>query len=401
MLLESVRLALRSVRRNALRSLLTLLGIVIGVAAVIAVVTIGNGTTRRIEADIARLGSNLLVIRADSGGRPGGPRSGVRPLGQPELQALRRGLRGADAVSGAAWQTVRIVNGTDSRPSTVTGTDPQYLKVRDWKIAAGRALNHEAHDSSDTCLIGETVRREFFGAANPVGLRIRVGRLSCRIAGLLQPKGVSGFGTDQDDVIIVPLATFHQRLAGNRDVARIYVSAMDGVDTAAVQGEIEAILRDVRRIAPGAEHDFSVRDMTQVAETMTSTTRLMTGVLGALAGVSLLVGGIGIMNVMLVSVTERTGEIGIRLAIGAHERHILTQFLVEAAVLSVIGGLIGIVVGLGLGAAATAWLSIPFSPGITIIPVAAGFSALVGVIFGFFPALRGARLDPIDALRHE
>jgi putative ABC transport system permease protein len=225
--------------------------------------------------------------------------------------------------------------------------------------------------------------------------------MNCEIIGVLEAKGTSGFGQDQDAVVLMPLSTYQRRIAGNRDIGSIYVSAQDGVSTEAVGEEISAILRQVRRIAPDEEDNFAVRDMTQIADAVTSTTRVMTGMLGALAGVSLLVGGIGIMNIMLVSVTERTREIGIRLAIGAHERDILLQFLVEATVLSALGGLFGVVIGLSLAGLASALLSIPFVPSLAVISLAVGFSALIGMVFGFFPALRGARLDPIDALRHE
>jgi putative ABC transport system permease protein len=402
MLFETVKLALRSVRRNALRSVLTLLGIVIGVAAVIAMITIGNGTTAKVKADIGKLGSNLLVVRSGDGGRPGGPRAVDRPLEEKEVAALRRGLRDVTAVSAASQQTVRVIYQTDSMPVSVTGADTEYLKTRAWNVEMGRAFtDQEVRSGASVCLIGQTVRKEFFGGGDPLGLRIRVGRLSCEIIGLLESKGFSGFGSDQDDVVFMPLTTFQRRIAGDRDIETIYVSAADGASTSAVQAEIEDIMRQSRHITPEREDDFNVRDMTQIADTMASTTTVMTGMLGALAGVSLLVGGIGIMNIMLVSVTERTREIGIRLAIGAHERHILVQFLVEATVLSLLGGLIGIALGLSLAGAATYALSIPFSPSPAIILLAVGFSALIGMVFGFFPALRGARLDPIDALRHE
>ncbi|TWH01098.1 putative ABC transport system permease protein [Mesorhizobium sp. J18] len=402
MLLETIKLAIRSVRRNALRSFLTLLGIVIGVAAVIAMITIGNGTTAKVKADIAKLGSNLLVVRAGDGGRPGGPRSVDRPLEEKEVRALERGLTNVTAVSAASQQTVRVVYGTASMPVSVTGADTQFLDARNWAVAEGRSYNEqEVNGGAGVCLIGTTVRNEFFGGGEFLGDRIRVGRLSCQVIGLLESKGFSGFGQDQDNVVFMPLTTFQRRISGNRDIETIYVSAAEGASTSAVQADIEQIMRESRNIAPGREDDFNVRDMTQIADTMASTTTVMTGMLGALAGVSLLVGGIGIMNIMLVSVTERTREIGIRLAIGAHEKHILIQFLVEATVLSLLGGIIGILLGLSIAVAATYSLAIPFSPSISIIMLAVGFSALIGMVFGFFPALRGARLDPIEALRHE
>ncbi len=402
MLWETIRLALLSVRRNVLRSFLTLLGIVIGVAAVIAMITIGSGTTAKVRNDIAKLGSNLLVVRAARPDRSGSTSFTPRQLDERDFAALATGLENAKAVSAAAQKQVRVVYGAENIAAEVTGTDPAYFVARDWDIALGRLFTEsEARGGTGVCVIGETVRRQFFGAGDPQGQSIRVNRMSCKVVGVLAPKGTSGFGQDQDNVVLMPLSAFQRRIAGDRDIDSIYVAALDGVATSSVQADIETILRETRRIAPGADDNFDVRDMTQIADAMTSATTTMTGMLGAVAGVSLLVGGIGIMNIMLVSVTERTREIGIRLAIGAHEKHILIQFLVEATVLSLLGGLIGIALGLSLAGAASMALSIPFAPSLAIIALAVGFSALIGMVFGFFPALRGARLDPIDALRHE
>ena len=403
MLVETVRLALLSVRRNVLRSFLTLLGIVIGVAAVIAMITIGSGTTEKVKSDISKLGSNLLVVRAGRPPVPGSePSSAVRQLNDDDVTALQKHLSGARAVSAASQKQVRVVFGTESLAVGVTGTDTGYFVARDWKVVSGREFSEsEVRNGAGVCLLGETVRQQFFGAGDPEGATVRVGKMSCRVIGLMEAKGFSGFGQDQDNIVVMPLKAFQRRIAGNRDVDNIYVSADDQTPTSMLQTRMEDILRDVRHIAPDKDDDFSVRDMTQIADAMASATTVMTGMLGALAAVSLLVGGIGIMNIMLVSVTERTREIGIRLAIGAQEKHILTQFLVEATVLSLFGGLIGIVLGLGLAGGATMALSIPFTPSISVILLAAGFSAAIGLAFGFFPALRGARLDPIDALRHE
>ncbi|MCO5069786.1 MAG: ABC transporter permease [Rhizobiaceae bacterium] len=403
MLFETVKLALRSVRRNALRSFLTLLGIVIGVAAVIAMITIGSGTTEKVKGDISKLGSNLLVVRPGRPPIPGsGPEPVVRQLDEKDVNALVRHLEGARAVAPASQKTVRIVYGTESLAASVTGTDNGYFVARDWKIVSGREFSEsELRGGAAICIIGSTVRQQFFGSGDPEGSSIRVGRVSCRVIGLLESKGFSGFGQDQDNLVVMPLKTFQRRIGGNRDIQNIYVSAEDGTPTSELQSRIEDVLRDARRIPPDRDDDFGVRDMTQIADAMTSATTAMTGMLGALAGVSLLVGGIGIMNIMLVSVTERTREIGIRLAIGAHERHILVQFLVEATVLSLLGGLIGIAIGLTLAGIASIVLQIPFVPSLLVILLAVGFSALIGMVFGFFPALRGARLDPIEALRRE
>jgi putative ABC transport system permease protein len=251
-------------------------------------------------------------------------------------------------------------------------------------------------------VVGETVRNKLFGANDPIGRSIRLSNVSCEVIGHLVPKGQSSMGTDQDDIVLMPLRAYQRRIAGNANISTIYVSARDDVATTKVQADLEWLLRERRNIGPGQEDDFSVMDMKQLAQTMTGTTTLLTGLLGAVAAVSLLVGGIGIMNIMLVSVTERTREIGIRLAIGALERQVLMQFLVEAVTLSrLFGGLIGVLLGLGLAWLATGALNVPFILNPTIVAIAFGFSALVGVIFGYFPARRAAHLDPIEALRHE
>lgn len=403
MLWETIRLALLSIRRNVLRSFLTLLGIVIGVAAVIAMITIGSGTTEKVKSDIAKLGSNLLIVYP--GRMPqmgGGPQTAPRELTEVEVSALRTHLQGARAISGAAQKQVRVVFGTESLTVGVTGTDADYFDARDWQVISGRPFTDaEVRGGAGVCLLGQTVRQQFFGEGDPEGTSVRVGKMSCKVIGLLEPKGTSGFGQDQDNIVIMPITAFQRRIAGNRDVDQIMVAADDQTSTTELQTRVEDILRDARRVPPDRDNDFNVRDMTQVADTMASATTVMTGMLGAVAAVSLLVGGIGIMNIMLVSVTERTREIGIRLAIGAHERHILVQFLVEATVLSLLGGLIGIALGLGLAGLASWTMSVPFVPSPAIVLLAVGFSALIGMVFGFFPALRGARLDPIDALRHE
>jgi putative ABC transport system permease protein len=402
MFLETVRLALSSIRRNALRSFLTLLGIVIGVAAVIAMITIGSGTTSKVQSDISKLGSNLLVIRPGTPATPGSAPIRARDFTIRQVDRVAETIEGAKAVSATAQKSVKIVYGTESLTTPVIGTDAAFFIVRDWEIVSGRAFTEqETRGGTPVCVIGETVRKQFFGASDPLGATVRVGKVNCPIIGLLEAKGTSNFGTDQDNVIMLPLAAFQRRIAGNNDVETIYVSAEDGVSTTEMQIRIENLMREIRGIGTEEDDDFNVRDQTQIANMMSSTMATMTGMLSAVAGVSLLVGGIGIMNIMLVSVTERTREIGIRLAIGAQEHHILTQFIVEATVLALLGGIFGILLGLGLAGLASALFSIPFAPSISVLALAAGFSALIGLIFGFFPALRGARLDPIEALRHE
>ena len=401
MLLEAIKLALQSIRRNALRSFLTVLGIVIGVGAVIAMVTIGNGTTAKVSADLAKLGSNLLFVSPGQFG-PGRASSDAKAFNARDVEAMRSQLGSVRAVAPVAQKSVTVIYGAESRNTVVTGTDNAYFVTQDWMLTAGRSfLDGEVRAGRAVCVIGKTVRDELFGRADPIGQSIRVQNVSCEVIGLLEAKGQSSFGTDQDDIVIVPIRAFHRRIAGNTDVARIYVSARDGVDTAKVQADIERLLRERRNISRGEEDDFSVRDMRQIVQAAAGATTVLTGLLGAVAAVSLLVGGIGIMNIMLVSVTERTREIGIRLAIGAVEGQVLLQFLVEAVMLSLFGGLIGVLGGLALAGLGTARLNLPFLLDPTIILVAFGFSALVGVMFGYFPARRAARLDPIEALRRE
>jgi putative ABC transport system permease protein len=401
MVYETIKLALQSILRNAMRSFLTMLGIVIGVGAVIAMVTIGNGTTAKVTEDLSRLGSNLLSIRPGQFG-PGRASAEAKPFNARDVEALKAQLRGVRAVAPTSQKAVTIIYGSENRSTPVTGTENGYFTTQNWQLTAGRRfLEGEIRSGRAACVIGATVREKLFGRNDPIGRSIRVNRVTCDVIGLLAPKGQSSFGTDQDDIVIVPLRMFQRRIAGTTDISSIWVSAEEGTDTAKVQADIERLLRERRGITPGKDDDFSVRDMKQIAETQTATTTVLTGLLGAVAGVSLLVGGIGIMNIMLVSVTERTREIGIRLAIGALESQVLMQFLVEAVVLSGLGGLAGIGLGLSLAGLATSALGVPFILDPTIVIVAFAFSAAVGVVFGYFPARRAAHLDPIEALRHE
>jgi putative ABC transport system permease protein len=401
MIYETIKLALQAILRNAMRSFLTMLGIVIGVGAVIAMVTFGNGTTAKVAEDLSRLGSNLLSIRPGQFG-PGRASAEAKPFKARDVEALKTQLRGIRAVAPASQKAATIISGSENRSTPVTGTDNGYFIVQNWQLAAGRRfLEGEIRSGRAACLIGATVREKLFGGNDPIGRSIRVNRVTCDVIGLLAPKGQSSFGTDQDDIVIVPLRMFQRRIAGTTDISTIWVSAEEGTDTSKVQADIERLLRERRGITSGKEDDFSVRDMKQIAEAQTATTTVLTGLLGAVAGVSLLVGGIGIMNIMLVSVTERTREIGIRLAIGALESQVLMQFLVEAVVLSGLGGLAGIVLGLSLAGLATRALDVPLIVDPTIIVIAFAFSAVVGVVFGYFPARRAAHLDPIEALRHE
>ncbi len=401
MLWETVKLALRTIRRNVLRSILTLLGIVIGVAAVIALVTIGQGATNKVASEMSKLGSNMLIARpgAPTQGPPGG--SEARTFTSRDVDALRT-LTNVKAIAPAANKGATAVFEGASIDTTVTGADPGYFIVQDWSFTSGGPFSdNDVRSATSVCVIGETVRRELFPATTPIGGVLRIGSMPCEVVGVLASKGQSAFGNDQDSAIIMPLRTFQRRIAGNNRISVISVSAATAADLASVQSTMTELLRETRRVAEGETDDFTVRDMTQIAAAFSSTTAVMTGLLSAVAAVSLLVGGIGIMNIMLVSVAERTREIGIRLAIGALASQVLTQFLVEAIVLCLIGGLIGIIAGLGLAYFASWLLVIPFAVNGPIVTVAFAFSGLIGLVFGFFPARSAARLDPIEALRHE
>jgi putative ABC transport system permease protein len=403
MLWEAIKLANQSVRRNALRSILTLLGIVIGVGAVIALVTIGNGTTQKVMEDLSKLGSNMLIARP---GRetfgPGGSGSDARSFTERDVAILRETLANVRALAPAAVRSIKIIAGTENIDSSVTGTDGEFFTVQDWVFEQGRPFSDgDVRSASPVCVIGQTVKTVLFGPADAMGQRIRLGNVSCEVIGIVAGKGQSAFGSDQDNMAFMPLRTFQRRIAGNQRISTIYVSVATADAMVSVQAEMEDILREQRRVAATEENDFSVRDMSQIVNTLSSTSTIMTGLLGAVAAVSLLVGGIGIMNIMLVSVTERTREIGIRLAIGALENQVLTQFLVEAVVLAIFGGIIGIGFGLGLAGLATYAMGIPFTVNASIVLAAFVFSGLIGMVFGYFPARRAARLDPIEALRHE
>jgi putative ABC transport system permease protein len=403
MFVETLFLAFRAIRLNALRSVLTALGIIIGVAAVTALVTIGNGTTQSVVSGISSLGSKLLTIRPGApGGPPGGARSTTRLFTVGDSEAIAGQISGVAAVAPISTARLTAVVGNENWATTVAGTGNGYFDAQQWTIAAGRTFtDSEGRGGSAACIIGETVRAHLFGGADPVGQTIRLQKLACNVIGLLGAKGAGAFGMDQDDVIVVPLRTFQQRIAGNTDVEFMNLSASPEADTATVRSDIEALLRERRHIGAGAADDFQVIDMRQITSMLSTITTVLTGLLGAVAAVSLLVGGIGIMNIMLVSITERTREIGIRLAIGALRRQVLAQFLVEAVVLSLFGGLVGVALGLGLAAIGVRLLNVPFVLDPSIILVAFGFSGLVGVVFGYFPARRAAALNPIEALRHE
>ena len=403
MIWNALLLAMREIRRNVMRSFLTILGIVIGVAAVIIMVTIGSGATAQVTQQIESLGSNLLHVRpGQRGGGPGGVRTTADMFKVDDAEAIVQEISGLAAVAPITSKATQVIYGNENWSTMVTGSTNAYLQVRDWPLEVGRQFaENELRAGKAVCILGATIRKELFGGQNPLGVTIRLQKLSCQVVGVLESKGQSSFGSDQDDFVLLPLRAVQRRIAGDTDVSSIYVSAQDGFSTEKVKQDIEQLLRERRRVAPGEDNDFHVNDMQELVSMMTGTTRVLTELLGAVAAVSLLVGGIGIMNIMLVSVTERTREIGIRLAIGALEREVLMQFLVEAVVLSSLGGIIGIVLALAGSVVLVDMMQIPFVFNANIVIVAFIFSAAVGVIFGYFPARKAARLDPIDALRHE
>ena len=403
MIWEAFLLAQRAIRRNVLRSFLTILGIVIGVAAVIAMVTLGSGATAKVTNDISQLGSNQLHVRPGQGMRgPGGARSSADAFEVADAEAIQNNIYGLQAVAPTVSASQQAIYGSANCATAITGTTNAFLTVQGWQLGEGREFSAgEEKAGKAVCLLGHTVQTELFGRVSPIGQAIRLGKISFKVIGTLNEKGQSSFGQDQDDIVIVPVKTLQRRIAGNTDVSTILVAARDGISTAAVKTAIERLMRERRGIGAGQDDDFHVRDMKELIDTLTGTTTVLTALLSAVAGVSLLVGGIGIMNIMMVSVTERTREIGTRLAIGALEREVLTQFLVESVVLAAFGGLIGVILGLAASGIGTRLIGIPFvfKPG--IVTAAFLFSGMVGVAFGYFPARKAASLDPIEALRYE
>lgn len=399
MLGNAFKLALQEIRRNILRSFLTTLGIIIGVSAVITMVTLGKGATAQVTAQVASLGSNLLMINPGQGFRGGRDRQSAPPFKLEDLNAIIGEVAGIHAIAPVSSTQATLVFGNNNWSSTITGSNNEFIKAGNWTLAEGRSFSDEEQQlGSAVCIVGQTVVNNLI-KTDPLGEVIRIKRFTCTIVGVFKGKGQTSFGRDQDDVVYMPFATFNQRMAGNRDVQQIYLSLDDGIDTEHVKKRLTTLLKLRRNIIGSKEVDFNIMDTTELADTLTSTTRTMTSLLGAVAGVSLLVGGIGIMNIMLVSVTERTREIGIRLAIGALEHEVLWQFLVEAVVLSSLGGLVGILLAVALSLGLSMLMHLPYSFDPVITLVAFVFSALVGVVFGYFPARRAAKLNPIDALR--
>jgi putative ABC transport system permease protein len=399
---NTLLLALREIRRNLMRSFLTILGIVIGVASVVTLVTLGDGATQMVSDQISSLGSNLLTLRPGQRMGPGQGGAGAAAFNLADVEAIRNQIGGLNAVAPTAGKTVTIVAGAENWSTSVTGATNAYFVAGNWRLSAGRQFTEsEERAGKAVCVIGETVRQQLFGNQNPVSSEIRIKQFSCEVIGLLASKGQGAMGMDQDDVVVMPLRAVQRRLTANQDVRTIMISVKDGARIPQAMEQIKLLMRERRNISPNEIDNFNVFDTRQIAETLSGTIGTMTMLLGAVAAVSLLVGGIGIMNIMLVSVTERTREIGIRLAIGALEHEVLLQFLTEAVVLSALGGLIGILLAGIACYFLSGLMSVPFLFNSAINLLAFGFSAAIGVLFGYVPAKRAARLDPIEALRHE
>jgi putative ABC transport system permease protein len=395
-------LAIQSIRRHLLRSFLTTLGIVIGVGAVVAMVTLGKATTAAVQSQIAALGTNVLQVRPGQGfGRGGG---GPRPpdFDPTDVTAVAQQIAGVTAVAPQAQSTATAIYEGANWSTTINGTTSAYFQVQPWPLTGGRAFTPaEEAAGKAVCIVGSTVRSNVFRSARAVGQRFRIGNVSCDVIGTLSTRGQAGFGGDQDDVVIMPIKTVQRRFTGSTDVRLMLVGVDQAYSTTQVQDSIKDLLRERRHITEGKDDDFNIFDTKQLSDALTGTTTLLTRIVAAVAAISLVVGGIGIMNIMLVSVTERTREIGIRLAIGAVANEVLMQFLVEAVVLSCLGGVIGLFLAQIVIAVATPLMEVPWTFDLQINLIAFAISAIIGVIFGYFPARRAAALNPIEALRHE
>ena len=404
-----LRIALRALAINKLRSALTMLGIVIGVGAVIVMIAVGAGAQARVEEQIRALGSNLLLVMPGST-TAGGVRMGFgsgSTLTEDDVLAINRDIPealAAPALRGAA----QVVWGNANWSTQIFGVTPEYLDVRQWPLAAGRSFEPaEMAGAAKVCMIGATVATQLFGSADPIDQVIRIKRVPFTIVGVLDVKGQSLMGHDQDDLILMPIKTARSRVLGTASAARqrsvgtIWVKVADGVETRGTEEQVRALLRQRHRIQAGADDDFSLRNLQEVMAAQEASSRVLALLLAAVASVSLLVGGIGIMNIMLVSVTERTREIGLRMAVGARTRDILGQFLVEAVTLSLIGGVVGVALGMGSSYAIANFFGWRVLLSAQAVGLAVAFAFVIGVFFGFYPARKAARLNPVEALRFE
>jgi putative ABC transport system permease protein len=399
-----LKIAMRALARNKMRSSLTMLGIIIGVAAVIAMVGVGQGARKQVADQIAAMGSNMLFVQSGTVTR-GGMHMGwgaTKTLVMDDVSAILRECPSVKEAAPGSGSSAQIVFGNDNWYTQVTGTSPEYFDVRSWGFAGGGPFTRpDLERAANVAVIGETVRKNLFGAVDPVGQVIRIKNLPFRVVGILEAKGQGAMGNDQDDVVVIPISTLQKKMTGDTWLRFIMVSAVAKDATYAAQQQIEVLLRDRHKIRAGTDDDFVVRNLSDLAEAADETQKTLTLLLGSTASVALIVGGIGIMNIMLVSVTERTREIGIRMAIGATDTDVQSQFLTEAVVLSCMGGVVGILCGVGVSTLITnmAGWAILISP--TAIVAAVVFSMAVGIFFGYYPARKAASLDPIEALRYE
>jgi putative ABC transport system permease protein len=400
----TLRIALRALGRNKLRAFLTMLGIIIGVGAVIAMVAIGEGAKATIRAQIASLGTNVLIVlpgTATQGGVRTGS-GGVNTLVDGDAKAMMQELSSVAFASPALRRPEQIVAGNLNWSTLTQGVAPEFQQIRDWQVADGRFIHEgDIESAAKVAVIGQTVVSQLFGNDDVLDSVIRIRNIPFRVVGVLAPKGQTSQGTDQDDTVIIPYTTMQKRLMRITYVQSITVSAVSAERVQEAQEQITALLRQRHRIGPDREDDFIIRNLSDIAEAASTSARVMAVLLGAVASISLLVGGIGIMNIMLVSVTERTREIGIRMAVGARSRDIMLQFLVEAVVMAATGGAIGILLGIGSAEVLKVWAQWPTLVSPPIVAIAFLFSGAVGVFFGFYPAKQAANLDPIEALRYE
>ena len=402
--LRTARIALRALTRNTMRSLLTTLGIIIGVACVVATMGIGEGAKRQQQDSLRSLGTNFLMVfpgaRTSSGARAGWGSSSK--LSEDDVDAIRGEVRSVSYVSASNRVTAQVVYGNQNWSTSVQGAEVDWPLIRSWNLARGDFFSEtDQRSAAKVCVLGATVADQLFGSEDPIGRIVRINKLPFRVTGVLDSKGGSVMGQDQDDVVVAPYQTVKKKLQRNQSVGIILASAASDRLVDQAQAEITALLRQRHRLGPGAEDDFMIRSQTEMLDQAAEQSRTMTILLWSIAGVSLLVGGIGIMNIMLVSVTERTREIGVRMAIGARGSDIRAQFLVEATVLALMGGALGIGLGVGIQRLVARFAGWPVTLDPVAIGLAFGFSALVGIAFGFWPALKASRLDPIQALRYE
>ena len=408
--LDILRTAFHALRGNWMRSALTSLGVIIGIAAVIVMVSVGQGTQQEIDKMVSGLGSQRLDISPGGGRGPGGARqsaSSFFTLTMDDAESIRAEVPEVQYVTGVLRGNTQVVFAENNISTSWQGVQPEFFEINGWEIADGSLFEPDDYGGNGRgVILGDTVRRTLFGEDSAVGQTIRLGRVPMTVVGTLAPKGQGGWGQDQDDVVIVPLETGRRRLLGSMGlppgaVMQIALTVADAKDLAYVQGEVEALLRQRHKIQPGQEDDFNVRNMSQIIATRTATTKLMSKLLGAVAGICLIIGGIGIMNIMLVSVTERIKEIGLRMAVGAGPSDVRRQFLMEAILISLIGGVIGILIGIGGALLVSKFSELPITLNAQVVGLAAAFSIITGLFFGYYPARKASLLDPIEALRQQ